>query len=171
MPQTAVAVQRSKELEKTRTGSLLEQWDAAFEQIARRAFEIFENDGYIFGRDLEHWFKAEQELFHPVCTELTETDDAFALKAEVPGFTEKELEIKAEPRRVVITGNRESSKEEKKGKTIRSDVSSDQILRVVELPADIETDKVVASLKNGMLTLALPKAAKSRSVIVKPTAA
>jgi HSP20 family protein len=174
MPETSVAVQRAKEETavepKARSESLLEQMDAAFDRVARRAFEIFEGEG-IFGRDLENWFKAERELLHPVCTELTETDEAFALKAEVPGFSEKDLEIKVEPRRVAITGKRESTKEEKKGKTIRSEISSDQILRLVELPAEIETDKVTATLKNGMLALELPKAAKARSVRVKAVAA
>ena len=146
--------------------------DEAFEKITRRAFELFEGDGRSFGRDLEHWLKAERELLHPVCTELTESDETFTLRAEVPGFGEKDLEINAEPRCVVISGKRESaSKEEKKGKIIRSEMSSDQLLRVVELPAEIETDKITATLKDGMLTLGMPKAAKARTVRVKPTAA
>jgi HSP20 family protein len=176
MPETSVAVQRAKEeitpQPKARSESLFEQMDTAFDRIARRAFQLFEGDGRIFGRDLEHWLKAEQELFHPVCTELTESDEAFALKAEVPGFSEKDLEIKVEPQRVTITGKREStSKEEKKGKIIRSEMSSDQILRLVDLPAEIDADKVTAILKNGMLSVELPKAAKARSVRVKPAAA
>jgi len=176
MPETSVAVQRAKEetlpQQKARSESLLDQVDAAFDRIARRAFEIFEGDGRIFGRDLDNWFKAERELFHPVFTKLTESDEGFEIKAEVPGFSEKELDISVEPRRVVITGRREStSKEEKKGKTICSEISSDQILRIVELPVEIETDKVTATLKNGVLALAIPKAAKARSVRVTPTAA
>jgi len=175
MPEGSVAVQKVKEqtsaVEKSTPRNLFEQMDEAFERIARRAFELFKGDGHSFGRDLEHWFKAERELFHPVSTELTETDEAFSLKAEVPGFSEKELEIKAEPRRVVITGKRESSSKEKKGKVISSEMSSDQLLRVVELPVEIETDKVSANLKNGMLTVGLPKAVKAKSVTVKPTAA
>jgi HSP20 family molecular chaperone IbpA len=175
MPETSVAVRAKEEAvlqRAVRMESLLDQMDAAFDRIARRAFELFEGDGRLFGRDLEHWFQAERELLHPVCTELTESDEAFALKAEVPGFNEKELEINVEPRRVVITGKHEAiSKEEKKGKTIRSEIASGEIMRMVELPVDIETDKVTATLKNGVLSLALPKSAKARSVRVKPVAA
>ena len=36
-----------------------------YEAIARRAFELFEEDDRVFGRDLDHWFKAEAELLHP----------------------------------------------------------------------------------------------------------
>jgi HSP20 family protein len=175
MPETSAAVQRAKEEtlpQKAKPEGLLDQIEDAFDRISRRAFEMFERDGRIFGRDLEHWLKAERQLFHPVFTKLTESDEGFEIKAEVPGFSEKELEISVEPRRVVVTGKRESTtKEEKKGKTISSEISSDQILRIMELPADIETDKVTAALRNGVLTLAMPKAAKARTVRVKPTAA
>ena len=53
-------------------------------------------------------------------------------------------------------------------KAICSDVCSDQIMRVVELPVDVETDKVTAKLKNGVLNLELPKAAKAHSIRVEP---
>ena len=73
---------------------------------------------------------------------MNESGDALAVSAEVPGFSEKELEINVEPRRLVIRGKRETKKEEKKGKTIYSETCADQIMRVVDLPADVETDKV-----------------------------
>jgi HSP20 family protein len=146
--------------------------DAVFDDIARRAFQVFEGNGRVFGRDLEDWFRAERELFRPVHTELTESDESLEIKAEVPGFGEKELEISVQPRRVVITGKHESTeKEQEKGKTIRSEFCSDQVLRIVDLPVEIETDKVTATLENGVLVLAMPKVARARSIRIKPTAA
>jgi HSP20 family protein len=93
------------------------------------------------------------------------------LKVEVPGFSEKELEIGVEPHQLTITGKRESSKEEKKGKTIRSESTSDQILRTVDLPKEIDPGKVIATLKNGMLELTLPKVAQAQTVRVRPKVA
>jgi HSP20 family protein len=176
MAATPVAVQRAKEQtspqQKPASESLLDRVDTAFDEIARRAFQIFEGNGRIFGHDLEDWFKAERELFRPVQIELTDSDESLELKAEVPGFSENELEISVQPSRVVITGKHESTeKEQKKGKTICSEFCSDQLLRIVDLPAEVETDKVTATLKNGVLTLAMPKVAKARSVRVKATAA
>jgi len=159
-------------VQKSTSASLLDQMDAAFDEIARRAFQIFEGNGRVFGRELENWFRAERELFRPIYTELTESDESFELKAEVPGFSEKDLEISVEPRRIVITGKRESTeKEQKKGKTVRSEFYSDQVFRIVHLPVEVETDKVTATLKNGVLVLAMPKVAKARSIRIKPTAA
>jgi HSP20 family protein len=169
MSETTGAVQRAKEPATIQVRPL-ERINSIFEDITRRAFAIFEGNG-VFGRDLENWFQAERELLRPVNIELTETEAAFELKAEVPGFNEKELEISVEPRRVTIAGKHETKAEEKKGKVVRSEVSAERMLRVVELPAPIDTTKAVATLlKNGILTVTMPKAAPAQPVQIKVAA-
>ncbi len=76
-----------------------------------------------------------------------------------------------EPNRLAISGKRESSKEEKKGKTTYSEACSNEVFRIVELPAEVDTEKVTAMLKDGILQLTMPKAAKARSVQIRPQAA
>jgi HSP20 family protein len=142
-----------------------------FKALTRRAYEIFESNGRAFGRDLENWLQAEKELFHPVLVNITESNGSFEVKAEVPGFNEKEIEVGVEPYRLTITGTRETKKEEKKGKAVYAESCSDQILRIVNLPAEIETDKVTATLKNGVLELTLPKVAKANTLRIHPKAA
>jgi HSP20 family molecular chaperone IbpA len=44
-------------------------------------------------------------------------------------------------------------------------------LRIVDLPTEIETDKVTATLKNGVLNLTMPKVAKARSIKIQPKTA
>lgn len=153
------------------TENLFERATSMFEAISRRAYEIFEGNGHLDGHDLEDWFRAERELLHPVHIAITESGDALEVKAEVPGFNEKELEINVEPRRLIITGRRETKKEEKKGKTLYSESCANEVMRVIDLPASVEADKVTATLKNGVLALHLPKAAKARTVRVEPKAA
>lgn len=170
----ALATKRAEEpamLATLRPGSLIERMDEIFDTISRRAFDIFENNGRLLGRELDDWLRAERELLHPMHINLTESDDALEVKAEVPGFSEKELEIGVEPGRLTIAGKRETKKEEVKGKTVYAEECSDQILRVVDLPVEIETEKVTATLKNGVLELMLPKTAKSRRVRIQPRAA
>ena len=167
------AVQRAQEPAAITPGkpeSLFDRMDEVFNQIRTRAFEMFDGNGRIFGRDLDDWLKAEREILRPVQIQLSESGDSFEVKAEVPGFTEKELEIRAEPGRVTISGKRETSKEEKNGKTLYSETGSDELLRVVELPTNIDTDKTSATLKNGVLTLVLPKAPNARTVRIQPKA-
>lgn len=173
MPELGTATQKVEHpsvVRTTRPENLLETIDRTFDNIARRAFEIFERNGRNFGRDAEDWFKAESELLHPVHVTVTESGDTLEVKAEAPGFREKELEISVEPRRLTIAGKRESTKEEKKGKVISSTSCSDQILRVVELPTEIEANKVTATLKNGVFNLHMPKVAKAQTVKIQPKA-
>jgi HSP20 family protein len=176
MAATPIAVQRAKEQtlpqQKAASESLLDRMDTVFDDIARRAFHIFEGNGRIIGRDLEDWFQAEKELFRPVQTELKESADSLELKAKVPGFSEKELEIRVESRRVVITGKHESiEKEQAKGNIARSETHTSQVFCIVDLPADVEVNKATATLNNEVLTLAMPKAARNQSVRIKPSTA
>ena len=115
--QSATAMQPVKGSVPVRqsAGDLLEQFDSVNDSIARRAFELFEGDGQWFGRDLDYWLRAETELLHPLHMDVTESDADFIVRAEVPGFTAKDLEIKVEPRRLRIAGKREI-KEEKERK-------------------------------------------------------
>jgi len=141
------------------------------ELIARRAYELFERSRFSFGRDLDDWFRAESELLHSVPIEVEETEDQFTMRAEVPGFREKDLDIKVDPHRVFITGNREeASEKKKKGKLICAEQSSERIFREYYLPAEIDPDKVTSELKDGVLELELPKAAQAKKVAVEEAA-
>jgi HSP20 family protein len=151
--------------------TLIHRIDRVYDSIARRAFELFESSGGTFGRDWEDWFQAEAELLHPVHVHIDETSTAFSIRAEVPGFNARELEVSIEPQRLVISGKRESKEEEKKGQTIRCECCSDEILRVIELPAEVNTTGVSATLNDGVLELKLPKAAKKQPVRIEPKAA
>jgi len=150
---------------------LADRVTSLFDDITRRAYQIFESNGRQFGRDIEDWFQAERELLHPVHIYIVETDQALEVKAEVPGFTDKELEVSVEPKQLTITGKHETTKEEKKGKTIYSETRSCDILRVVSLPVEVDAAKASATLKNGVLSLMVPKAAKAQAVRVQAKSA
>ena len=61
--------------------------------IARRAYELFESRGFAHGHDLEDWLGAESEILLNVPVEITETETEVTIRAEVPGFSEKDLEV------------------------------------------------------------------------------
>lgn len=149
---------------------LIERFDKVYSEIANRAFSIFENDG-IFGRDLDNWLKAETEALHPVRVNVTEKDGAIDIEAEVPGFEAKDLEITLEPQRLIISGKRETKEEATKGKTIYKEQSSNEILRAIPLPMEVEAAKATATLKNGMLEVHAPKSAAATTKQVEVKAA
>jgi len=148
--------------------SLFDRVHKIHEQIERRAYEIFRGNGGIFNHDTDDWFKAETELLHPVHITVAEADGSLTAKAEVPGFEARDLNISLEPRRLTISGKRESRNEEKqKGKTIYTEQCSNEILRVLDLPAEVDPARATATLKNGVLELTMPKAAEAKRAAVK----
>ena len=143
-----------------------------FDMIARRPFELLEKRPLFFGRELDHLFRAEPEFVRPILLKLYETEEHLIVRAEVPGFTEKELNIMCEPWRVIITGKRELREE---GKVERKEefpyyAEKTNLYRSVKLPLEILPEKVKAVLRNGMLELTLPKAevVKKVKIEVKP---
>lgn len=143
------------------------------EQLSRRAFEIFERNGCVPGCDLENWFAAERELLRPIPIELKETEEKFFVKAEVPGFSEKELKVALDPRRLTITGRHEYSEQKRDGDWLREKKISDEMLRVVDFAAEVDTEKTAATLDKGILAIELPKvlAAKPEKAEAKKAAA
>jgi HSP20 family molecular chaperone IbpA len=127
--------------------------------IARRAFELFEHRNREHGHDSEDWFRAESELLRPVSIMIHESAERLSLHANVFGFTEKELLVSIEPKRVAILGRKEIAAEAVGGEGDRSDWYPDQVLRVIDLPIEIDPDGAVVELQTGMLKFELPKAA------------
>jgi HSP20 family protein len=173
--ETATKMQPSKmtpvPVRQSTTGDVFDQIQQTYDSIARKAFEIFDNNGRWFGHDLDDWFRAESELLHPVHLEITESDENLTVQAEVPGFTTKELEINVQPRRLTIIGKHQTQEESKKGKTIYSERCAKEIFRVVDLPAEVDSSKVSAILKDGILNIELPKAAHAKTVRIEPKGA
>jgi HSP20 family protein len=155
---------------KTTSNDLIERFNKAYDEIANRAFSIFENDGRIFGRDLENWFTAETELFHPVHVNVAEAEGTVTVQAEVPGFEVKDLAVTLEPQRLIISGKRETKQETKKGKTVYQEQCSNEIFRSIALPTEVDASKATATLKNGVLELQAPKSARATTsrIEVKP---
>lgn len=171
-PQAALQpVKAPLSVRQSATGDVLDQIQQTYDSIARRAFEIFDDTGRWLGNDLENWLRAESELLQPVRLEITESNDSLSVRADVPGFSSKELEINVEPRRLTIAGKQEAREESKKGKTIYSERSANEILRVVDLPAEVDSSKVSAILKDGVLSIELPKAAHAKRVHIEPRTA
>jgi HSP20 family protein len=136
-----------------------------FDLIARRPFELLGATPRFFTREFENWFKPEGELFRPVNLKLFETEEALMVRAEVPGFTEKELDVHVEPWRLVITGKKEFKEEKKEPPVFKEKLN--QIYRAVKFPVEIRPNEVKATLKNGILELTMPKAEVVKKVHVE----
>jgi HSP20 family protein len=94
-------------------------------------------------------------------TNLFDTGSALVLKAEVPGVDEKDLNISVDQGTLTIRGERKDEVPE--GYAVhRKEHGAFKFSRAFTLPCKVETEKVKASLKNGILELTLPKAPEAQ---------
>src|SRR6266516_5735322 len=63
--------------------SILDEMNQMQDRIMRRAYDLFERNGRLFGRDLDHWLQAERELLWKPAVELREAGGEFVLEAAV----------------------------------------------------------------------------------------
>jgi HSP20 family protein len=139
--------------------------------VSRRAYELFELRGSLDGFDREDWLQAESELLQGVPVELAETETGITITAEVPGFVERNLEVRVSPRAVCITGAREESFERTEGDSTVVERRTRRIFRALDLPAEVDPERVDASLSNGLLEVNLVKTGLSKKIPVQGKAA
>ncbi|HTY89164.1 MAG TPA: Hsp20/alpha crystallin family protein [Candidatus Acidoferrum sp.] len=97
---------------------------------------------------------APQEFVAPVVN-IFETDDGYALEAEMPGVNKDGLEITLEGNEITIVGRRAPVRVS--GTLLFRDRSTADFRRVFELDPAIDTSKISAKMEQGVLTLGLPK--------------
>ena len=118
--------------------------------------KMFEN--FFSGLDLEPLKAVEDRMseFSPA-VDVHEEDGAFIVKCEVPGLEEKEIKLELVDNTLTLSGEKKS--EEKREEGGRSYVESrwGRFRRVIPFNTEINEDKVDASMKNGVLTIKVPK--------------
>jgi HSP20 family protein len=89
--------------------------------------------------------------------DIYETEDAFVLEAELPGFTTEDLDIELVENRLTLRGERKAPSDVKEEQYRRHERAYGCFERSFLLPAVIERDHVTAEMHHGVLTLRLPK--------------
>lgn len=97
-----------------------------------------------------------------VKVDVTETDTAYAVKAELPGVDKKDIDVKIDGNVVSISAKAERNKELKEGeRVIRSERYSGVFSRTFSLESDIDENAASAQYQDGVLSLTLPKKASA----------
>jgi len=94
--------------------------------------------------------------------DLTEHDDSYALKAEIPGVRKEDIDVRIEGNLVTISAEVKKDKEEKKnGRVLRAEREYGYASRSFTLASAVDDSKADAKYSNGVLELVLPKKATS----------
>lgn len=100
--------------------------------------------------------------------DLIEAGDGYEVKADLPGVNKKDLEISIAGTLLTIKGDKKAEVGGEKRKFFRKETWVGSFMRTLNLPSDIDPEKVSAELKDGVLSVKIPKveAAKPRLVSV-----
>jgi HSP20 family protein len=99
--------------------------------------------------------------------DVTETDNAYEIAAELPGMDEKNIDVKFADGVLTIKGERQEEREEKeKGYHLR-ERSFGSFQRAFQVPEGVDPEKIQASFKQGLLTVTFPKTAESQKAAKK----
>jgi HSP20 family protein len=89
--------------------------------------------------------------------DILEKDGNLILRAELPGLTEKQIELKLEGNTLTLKGERKMENEDKKSNYHRVESYYGSFTRSFRLPDTVDYDKINAEYKNGVLTVTLPQ--------------
>ncbi len=113
------------------------------EQLERRMRRMFDDTGMWAGR--------------LPAADLYETDDAFVLEIEAPGFAEKEITVEVTDHTVRVKGERKEEKDETDKTFVLHERLETTFERRFTLPAGVDTGKLGATFKDGVLKVSAPK--------------
>ncbi len=101
--------------------------------------------------------------------DVTETEGGYEVVAELPGMDEKNIEVKLANHTLTIKGEKRDEKEETKKDYYMRERSFGSFQRSFTLPEGVDTDKIEASFKKGVLTVTVPKTAEAKKAEKKIT--
>ena len=108
-----------------------------------------------------------QEYEGQLAIDAYQTDDSVVVKAPIAGVKPDELEISITDDAVTIKGERKEDKELVRDNYLCQECYWGSFSRMFSLPISVDSENAKASLKNGILTISIPKLEKSKKKIIK----
>ena len=127
----------------------------------------------MMGRLMENAFISPDQWFDEYgmrmpAVDVSEADDAYVLKAELPGWKPENIEVTCEGDTVTLKGQLEDEEQREDGnmRWHHREMRRTSFERSITLPTEVEADKANAEFDNGVLTLRIPKseAAKPKQI-------
>lgn len=96
-------------------------------------------------------------------TDMSESESEYELSVELPGMSEKDIEITVKDNMFSLKGEKKSERETKKKDYHIAERSYGSVRRTFSMPSDVDPDKVAATFSKGVLKVHLPKTGEARS--------
>jgi HSP20 family protein len=151
---------RKGAIDARRTAPLTRSMEEFFEDFPpRRWMETFEPFGWKWpmGMDCERSFRVD----------ILDHEKELIVRAELPGVEKDDVEVTISGDRLMIEAKREFEEEEQKETFYRHELGYGELMRTVALPVEIDGEHMEAELKDGILSVILPKVQAAERHTVK----
>jgi HSP20 family protein len=108
--------------------------------------------------DVEPFWRQESAFdFGAPAIDVTESDAAYTISAELPGISEKDVEVNITGDVLILSGEKRREREEKEKNRYLSERVYGGFQRALAIPDGVDRDGITAEFSKGVLTLTLPK--------------
>jgi HSP20 family protein len=111
-------------------------------------------------------WRAVESAWHPAC-DVEEGEDHFLLTLDMPGVQKDEIKLEVMDNQLLISGERKQEAKKKTDGAWYSERRFGKFHRTFSLPPGVDAEKVQASYQDGMLRIAIPKAASAKPRQIK----
>jgi HSP20 family protein len=139
-------------------------WRSAFDELERMRRDIDRHFGPSAG---QAYWPTHAGVFPLV--NVTEDQDYFYIRCEIPGMKSEEINIFATGRNLTISGERKITSEGKNVRYHRRERDDGNFSRAIALPNEIQVNKIEAEYVDGILSISIPKAEETKptQIVVK----
>nr|WP_137678689.1 Hsp20/alpha crystallin family protein [Parerythrobacter lutipelagi] len=95
--------------------------------------------------------------------EMTETDKAYTITAEIPGVSSKDIELQIDRDMLILKGEKKEERREEDCDYVISERAYGSFERRISLPADALTEDIDAEASDGMLRISIPRNSDSKA--------
>jgi HSP20 family protein len=164
------AMSKEKEKEKEKATREVVPWRpfsdlAGMEREMERMFEDF--IGRPWGIRWPERLRTWELGFRGPAIEISEEKDDVVVKAELPGMKKEDLEVNISGNLLTLKGEKKKAEEVKEKGYYYSERSYGSFTRTVEIPKEVLPEKALASFKDGVLEIRIPKTEEAKRKQVK----
>jgi len=158
---TSVSVQKVNRDEKAAV-PVFEEFSGRFDEIQKRAFELFEKRMCAAEQANEDWLRAEQEVLGSPAVEFADKGNAYELRVALPGFDARDVQVIVTEDEVIVHAVSKKERQSEKEDVLWTELRDGDIYRRIHVPTPIEAGKIEATLEQGILRITAPKFVDAR---------
>jgi HSP20 family protein len=121
------------------------------------------------GFEMDPFAWPEMAMADTPAVDVSERDNAYEITVDLPGLDEKSIQIKLSDGGLLIRGEKTEDKEEKGKQYYIHERRTGVFQRYFQLPPGVDTDKIEATFKKGVLTVTLPKTPEAQKAVKQIT--